>query len=133
MKTLGRWKNEDPRGLIRRYIWRNFVHKFQNILYWSKHPKRQRNRCSRAQTTLTCVRRMHLDAWHLKLQTHAPDTRFYVPVACSLRAKVFFVTFCWKKTRYFNPTSGENSPYKYRSPHSRFHIQNEAVQKEGKH
>jgi hypothetical protein len=47
--------NEDSRGLIRHYKGRNYVPKSQDILYGSKHPKRQRNRQLR-----------------VKLHTHAP-------------------------------------------------------------
>jgi len=54
-EDLGKMKNEYSRGLIRHYKGRNFVPKFQDILYESKHLKRQRNSRSRAQTTLTCA------------------------------------------------------------------------------
>jgi len=35
-------KNEDSRRFIRLYKGRNYVLKFQDILHWSKHLKRQR-------------------------------------------------------------------------------------------
>jgi len=53
-KDLEKMKNEDSRGLGRRYKMRKTIHKFQDILYESKHPKRRKNRRHRAQTTLTC-------------------------------------------------------------------------------
>ncbi|AES97699.1 transmembrane protein, putative [Medicago truncatula] len=39
----GKMKNEDSRGFRRRYIWRNYVPKFEHILHISKHLKRRRN------------------------------------------------------------------------------------------
>jgi len=39
---LGKKKNEDSRGLIRLYRWRNYVPKLQDILHWRKHLKKRR-------------------------------------------------------------------------------------------
>jgi len=42
-EDFGKIKNEDLRGLKIRYRGRNNVHRSQDILYESKHPKGRRN------------------------------------------------------------------------------------------
>jgi len=54
-EDFGKIINEDSRGLRRHYKGRNYVLRSQDILYGSKHPKKQRN--------------MHL---YTGLHSHAP-------------------------------------------------------------
>jgi len=46
-EDFGKIMNKDLRGLQRHYRGRNSIHKYQDILYGSKHPKRRRNKCLR--------------------------------------------------------------------------------------
>jgi len=50
--VLGKMKNEDSKGLIRLYKWRNFVPKFQDNLRRNKDLKRRRKRTFSAQNAL---------------------------------------------------------------------------------
>jgi len=79
-EDLGKMKNEDSRGLKRRYKGMNFVPKFQDILYGSKHPKRRRNRrfgpkqhSHAPRHTFSCTQE---NGEALEIPTHAPDTWF---------------------------------------------------------
>jgi len=126
-RCVGKMKNEDSRGLKKLYRGRNYVPKFQNILRWSKHLKRRRNKHFQHQTHSQAPRhtkggamcpktctwalsawneahgawRMVLDAWHLCLAVQGIVLWLFV-----------------KKAHVFSPKLGENFPYKYRLSHS---------------
>jgi len=58
-EDLEKMKNEDSRGLGRRYKMRKTIHKFQDILYGSKHPKR------RKKIGVTWPRQHHMPLTHV--------------------------------------------------------------------
>jgi len=129
--TLGRLKNKSSKGLRRRYKVRNFVPKFQDILYRSKHMKRQRNRRFQHGGHSHAPKRtdggvlkfvlgswlMKVGAWLLTRHTHAPYSWSKAPSTCFLRPNAF-CDFLVKKARIFSQILGGKSPYKYRIPHS---------------
>lgn len=109
-EDLGKMKNEDSRGLIRLYKGRNYVPKFQDTLHRSKHLRRQRTKHFQHRTYSQAPR--HIRGSHAPMNFHCG--------ACALRSKALFYDFFMKKTRAFNPKSGENCPYKCCFPHSLF-------------
>jgi len=78
-EDLGKIMNEDSRGLRRHYKGKNYVPMSKDILYESKHPRRQKKQAFRHGTTLSC----------------APSMKKF-------REALIFATFKWK-TPVFEP------------------------------
>jgi len=129
-EELVKIKSEDSRGLIRHYRGRNYVSKFQDILYGSKYPKRWRNMRPGAHIALSCAWYMFSCTW---VHEEVHGAWVSTPGAKKHTHMLLYCDFLVQKARYFIPSSDGNSPTKYRIPHSQFLIQNEEFQEEGKH